>query len=117
MDIALWTVQALLALIFLYEGVRKAFQYEKAKASLPWVKDCSRGLVAFVGWAELLGSLGLILPWALNIAPVLTPIAAFALTVVMVLAAAFHARRKEYREIMIHLQLISLLLFVGIGRL
>ncbi|MEJ1715093.1 DoxX family protein, partial [Escherichia coli] len=74
MNIALWIVQILLALMFLMAGSTKAFSYEKAKTSLPWVKDSSKGLVSLIGLAELLGGIGLILPYSLGIAPILTPI-------------------------------------------
>jgi hypothetical protein len=43
--------------MFLMAGVIKGFQYERAKASMPWVKDVSKGLVTFIGISELLGGL------------------------------------------------------------
>ena len=117
MNIALWIVQVLLGLMFLIAGAMKAFAYEKAKASLPWVKDKSKGLVTFIGVAELLGGIGLILPYALDIVPTLTPIAAFGIALIMILAAAFHAKRKEYQGIGMNIILLALALFVVIGRL
>ncbi|WKL03236.1 DoxX family protein [Paenibacillus amylolyticus] len=39
------------------------------------------------------------MPWALNITPVLTPIAAIALATVTLFGMLFHIRRKEYREL------------------
>lgn len=117
MNIALWIVQILVGLMFLTAGTMKAFTYEKAKASLPWVKDVPKGLVTFIGVAELLGGLGLILPYAIGIAPILTLIAAIALGVTMILAAGLHAKRKEYQGIGMNLILLALLLFVAIGRM
>ncbi|MEH7014515.1 DoxX family protein [Neobacillus niacini] len=116
MIIALWIVQILLGLMFLMAGTTKAFSYEKAKASMPWVKDSSKGLVMFIGVAELLGGLGLILPYALGIAPILTPIAAIGLGVIMILAAVFHAKRKENQAIGMNIILLALAIFVAIGR-
>lgn len=116
MNIALWIVQILLGLMFIMVGSMKAFSYEKAKASLPWVKDSPKGLVTFIGVAELLGGIGLILPYALGIAPILTPIAAFSLAVVMILAAIHHVRRKEQGSIM-NIILLALALFVAFGRM
>lgn len=43
MNITLWIIQGLLALMFLSADMMKAFQFEKAQASLPWVKDSSKG--------------------------------------------------------------------------
>jgi uncharacterized membrane protein YphA (DoxX/SURF4 family) len=116
MNIVLWIVQVLLGLMFLMAGATKAFSYEKAKASMPWVKDSSKGLVIFIGLAELLGGLGLILPYALGITPILTPIAAFGLGIIMILAAGFHVKRKENQAIPMNLILLALALFVAFGR-
>ena len=117
MNVALWIVQILLGLMFLLAGSMKAFSYEKAKANLPWVKDSTKGLVTFIGVAELLGGLGLILPYAFGIAPILTPIAALGLGVVMILAAGFHVKRKEFQGIGMNIILLALALFVAVGRM
>ncbi|MFX3631756.1 MAG: DoxX family protein [Candidatus Pristimantibacillus sp.] len=116
MNIALWTVQGLAAIGFIYSGWLKAFQYEKAKASWGWVTDVSKGFVIFIGIAELLGALGLILPQAMNIVPVLTPIAATGLAAVVLLGALFHVTRKEYREIGVNIIFFALAVFVAISR-
>ena len=55
----------------------------------------SRGLVTFIGTSEVAGALGLVLPQGSGILPVLTPLAAVGLAVVMVLATRFHLRRQE----------------------
>jgi uncharacterized membrane protein YphA (DoxX/SURF4 family) len=117
MNIALWVVQIILGLAFIMFGSMKAFQCEKAKASLPWVKDSSKGLVTFIGVAELLGGLGLILPYALGIAPILTPIAAIGIGIIMILAAGFHIKRKENQAIGMNIIFLALAIFVAIGRL
>lgn len=117
MNIALWIVQILLAFMFLMAGSMKAFNYAKAKESLPWVKDVSKGLVTFIGVAELLAGVGFILPAALNILPVLTPMAAIGIAIIMILSALFHLRRKEYTGIVFNVVLLALALFVAIGRM
>jgi uncharacterized membrane protein YphA (DoxX/SURF4 family) len=116
MNIALWVVQIILGLAFIMFGSMKAFQYEKAKAGMPWVKDYSKGLVTFIGVSELLGGLGLILPYATGIAPILTPIAALGLGLIMILAAGFHAKRKENQAIGMNIIFLALAIFVAIGR-
>lgn len=116
MNIALWIVQIILGLAFIMFGSMKAFQYEKAKASLPWVKNYSKNMVTFIGVSELLGGLGLILPYAIGIVPILTPIAALGLGLVMILAAGFHAKRKENQAIGMNLVFLALAIFVAIGR-
>ena len=116
MDIALWIVQALAALGFVYSGWLKAFQYEKARASWGWVKDVPKEFVVFIGLAELLGALGILLPQATNVTPALTPIAATGLAAVVLLGALFHVKRKEYREITVNIVFFAFAVFVAIGR-
>jgi uncharacterized membrane protein YphA (DoxX/SURF4 family) len=116
-NIALWIIQVLLAAMFVYAGVLKAFQYERAKASLFWVKDLPRGLVRFIGLSELLGGLGLLLPAMSGILPWLTPLAGAGLTLIMILAIGFHASRREGQAIAINSVLLVLAAFVTYGRL
>jgi len=117
MNIALWIVQGLLALLFISVGSVKTFQFEKAKATLPWVKDSLKGLVTFIGVSELLGGIGLIVPLATGIMPSLTPIAAIGLAVIMFLGGAFHAKLKEYKGVVMNIILLALTVFVALGRL
>jgi uncharacterized membrane protein YphA (DoxX/SURF4 family) len=116
MNIALWIVQVLLAAAFIFAGVTKAFRYEQAHASLPWVKDVTRGLTTFIGVSELLGGLGLLLPALTGVLPWLTPLAAAGLAVVMLLAAGFHATRREWPAIGFNAVLLVLVVFVAYGR-
>ncbi|MGW0808949.1 DoxX family protein [Nonomuraea sp. NPDC002799] len=96
MNVFLWILQAVLAAMFAMAGVMKSTQpKEKLEPRLPWTADFSAGTVRFIGIVELAGALGLILPAATGIAPILTPLAASGLAIVMVLAALTHARRKE----------------------
>ncbi len=117
MNIVLWVIQILLALAFLMAGLMKTFQYEKAKAQMKWVNAVPRGLVTFVGIVEILGAVGLILPALTGILPVLTPLAAVGLVIVMLLASGFHATRGEYQGVVANLILFALSAFVVYGRL
>lgn len=110
MNIALWIVQILLGLMFLNGGVTKVFSYEKAKLPLP------KGMVTFIGVSELLGAVGLILPFATGITTILTPIAAIGVAVIMVLGAGYHAKRKEYQGVVATIIILALAIFVAIGR-
>lgn len=78
--IALWTIQVILAALFLFAGVMKFVMpvEEMTKgSSLPGA------FFHFIGVMELLGGIGLILPSALRIAPILTPVAACGLVIIM----------------------------------
>ncbi|MEK3919579.1 DoxX family protein [Paenibacillus sp. FSL K6-2393] len=117
MNVTLWIVQIILALGFVYSGWMKTNRIESSKKTWAWVNDVPKSLVVLIGIAELLGALGLVFPWALNITPVLTPIAAIALAVVTMLGMLFHIRRKEYRELGVNIFFIVLALIIAFGRL
>src|SRR5437764_1155696 len=77
MNVVLWVLQILLALAFLAAGGMKLSQpKEKLEKQMTWTRSASPGTVKAVGAVEVLGALGLILPWATGIAKVLTPLAA-----------------------------------------
>jgi uncharacterized membrane protein YphA (DoxX/SURF4 family) len=118
MNVALWVVAGLLALAFLAAGLMKISQpKEKLAASgMAWTEDFSPGTVKAIGTLELLAAIGLILPAALGIVPVLTPLAATGLVVVMIGAAVTHARRKEHQMILVNLVLLALAAVVAWGR-
>jgi hypothetical protein len=95
--IALWIINGFLALAFLATGFMKLFRSKSAPHTGPmaWTEDFSLGVVKLIGAAEVIGALGLILPLLTGIAPVLTPIAASALALLMFGAVSVHLRRKE----------------------
>jgi hypothetical protein len=73
--------------------------------------------VRFIGLSEVFGALGLILPAATRIKPVLTGLAALGLTLVMVLAVGVHVVRGEGYVLALPLLLGVLAAFVAWGRL
>lgn len=97
MLIALWIINGLLALAFLASGSMKLASPKDALygRGMTYVEDFSTGTIKAIGAAQVLGALGLVLPLATHIAPVLTPIAAAALAIIMVGAIVVHVRRKE----------------------
>ncbi|GGL15378.1 DoxX family protein [Nocardia jinanensis] len=117
MNVALWIVAGVLAVLFGMAGVMKATQpKEKLAEKLPWVADVSVGTLRLIGVSELLGALGLILPAVTGIAPILTPIAAAGLALIMALAVVTHARRKEPSAIVFNVVLFAAAVFVAWGR-
>ncbi|HWS51564.1 MAG TPA: DoxX family protein [Microbacterium sp.] len=97
MLIALWILNGLLALVFVGAGLMKLARPKQALAEsgMAYVEDFSAAQVKLIGLVEVVGAVGLILPLLLNIAPVLTPIAAVGLAVTMLVATTVHVRRKE----------------------
>lgn len=117
MDIAFWVIQGLLALAFGMAGFMKLTQpKEKIQEQMGWVEDFSQGTVRIIGLLELLAAIGLILPSITGILPILTPIAAAGLVLVMVGAAVTHFRRGEMPMIPVNLVLMALAAVVVYGR-
>jgi uncharacterized membrane protein YphA (DoxX/SURF4 family) len=97
-NIALWILQGLLALVFLAAGAMKTASPRAKLISNPqmaWASDFTPGQIKLIGLAEVAGAVGLIAPWATRIAPQLTPVAAACLGVIMFGAARVHSVRKE----------------------
>ncbi len=118
MNIVVWIVQGLVALAFLAAGSMKAFVPPATLSkNMAWVSSVPAAFVRFIGVAEILGALGLILPLATGIAPWLTVAAAIGLVIVMVSAAIFNVSRHETRHIGLDVVLLLLALFIAIARL
>jgi uncharacterized membrane protein YphA (DoxX/SURF4 family) len=118
MNIALWIVQALLALVFLASGGRKLTPPGVATMkATPRRADLPLPFVRFIGATELLGAIGLILPAATKIAPVLTPAAAVGIALLMTCATLLHVARREYAKIGLTCGLLLLAVFAVYGRL
>jgi uncharacterized membrane protein YphA (DoxX/SURF4 family) len=117
MNVVLWIVAGVLALAFLGAGLTKLTQpTEKLRANMAWVEDFSPGLIKGIGAVEVLAAIGLVLPAALDVVPVLVPLAAVGLVALMAGAAITHARRKEFPMIAINLVLLVLAAVVVWGR-
>ena len=118
MNIAIWIITGLLALAFIGAGLMKVAQprAKLADGGMAWVNDYSDAGVKLVGLAELLGGIGLILPAVTGIAPILVPIAAAALTVIMIGAVVWHVRANDAKGAMPSVILGILALVVAILR-
>lgn len=98
METVLLIVQGVTALAFVGAGLMKLRTPYATMAADPksdWVKAYPPGFVRFLGLAEVAGGLGLILPRVTGVAPVLVPVAAAGLLVIMLGAIGTHVRRKE----------------------
>ena len=117
LNITLWVLQALLAVLYLMAGYQKAFgDLEVVVKTIFWVAYTPAPLVRFIGICELLGAAGLILPAALKIRPQLTTLAAAGLSTIMLLANLMHIYRGEYYVLPMTLLLFALAAFVTYGR-
>lgn len=97
MTIAYWVIAGILAAAFLGAGVFKLVTSKDGLAAkgMAWTEDFSAPAVKGIAVAEVLGAIGVIVPPAVGIAPILAPIAAIGLLITMIGAAIVHVRRKE----------------------
>src|SRR5256885_57437 len=118
MNIVLWIVQVLLALFFGMAGYAHAIAYSATAANprIALVGQTPRPLVVFIGICELLGAVGVILPWLTGIRRELTPLAAAGLATIMALAIPFHLMRGERFAVAMLLPVGLLAAFVAWGR-
>lgn len=110
---ALWVVQGLLAALFLFAGGMKLvlpLEQLTGPVTLPGF------LLRFVGVAEVLGALGLVLPGLLRIQPGLTPLAAAGLVIVMIGATVVSLRAGEVVAVLISVVVGLVAAFVAYGR-
>lgn len=119
MNIAVWIVTGLLALLFLGAGAMKIIKpkAELVEAGQGWAADFPDGVVKFIGVAEVLGAIGLVLPALVDIATWLVPAAAIGLVVVMAGAIVTHLRRSELPNVGVNVVLLALAAFVAVERI
>lgn len=110
MDMLAWILTGLLALFFLAAGLIKAVTpYAKllANPSMEWASGFTAPQIKTIAALEILGAVGLVLPWALDIARMLAPLAATGLAVTMVGAMIVHGRRGERSQVVVNAALFA----------
>lgn len=117
LNLILWITQIFIAILFLMAGLTKATSpMEDLQKQMNWVTRFPELVVRFIGVAELLGALGLILPSLVRIKPFLTVWAAYGLLTIMILASIFHFMHAEYNFIGINLIFAFFAGFIAWGR-
>lgn len=120
MNAALWSVAGWLTAAYLVSGIAKLVTPQKKLAAIvpaaEWVMDFSPGALKAIGAVEILGAAGLILPALLDIAPVLAPLAAVGLALVMTGAVIVRVRRHELKYALLDMIYLALAVFVAVGR-
>ena len=113
MTVALWIVQGVLALLFLFAGVSKLIMtVEEMTKDVPM----PGAFLRFIAVAEILGAIGLILPSLLRIKPGLTPLAATGLAVIMSGATLITLTYMGVGMALVPLVVGLLAVFVAYGR-
>ena len=117
LHVALWIAQVLLAAFFLMAGVNHGLKpIAEAAQSSPWITGVPVWLARFIGFAEIAGAVGVVLPAATRVKPWVTPVAAAGLAVIMALAVPFHVMRGEASVVAFNIVPILLAAFVAWGR-
>lgn len=118
MNILLWIVQILLALLFLFAGGTKlVIPYDKLmEMGSPNAVVLPALFIKFIGVVEVLGGLGLVLPGLLRIKKGLTPLAAIGLTIVMVGAVIITIAGDGIKLAITPIIVLLLCVFVAYGR-
>ena len=118
MDTALWIVSGVLAMIFMAAGLTKLTQprAKLAAGPMPWAADVSDAQFRTIGLLEVAGAVGVILPAALGVAPVLSALAAVGLVLTMVGAVATHVRLGEVSRLAVPLVVLAMALLVAVER-
>ncbi|NIK56376.1 DoxX family protein [Kribbella shirazensis] len=119
MNLALWICAGLLAAVLLIGGVGKLIVPQQKMATMHnagWTADVSAGFLKSLGAIEVLGAMGLVLPAVTDIAPVLVPVAAIGVVLLMVGAMLTHLRRHEAKAVVGTLVYLALAAFVAWGR-
>ncbi|MEV6770286.1 DoxX family protein [Nocardia sp. NPDC051030] len=119
MNIALWIVTGLLAVVALVSGNIKMFTPKPKLAQAPggqWTATAGAGVIKTLGALEVLAAIGLILPAVLDIAPVMVAVTAVCWSILMIGAMITHIRDGEYKVITANVIYLAMAAFVVWGR-
>lgn len=119
MDEALWVCQIALAVMFLLSGSAKISMSKQRllETGQTGIAPFPLPVIRLTATCELLAVVGLIAPRASGILPILTPVAAIGLGVVMIGAIISHATLHEPRNVAVNVVILAVCCFVAVGRL
>lgn len=116
MNIFLWVFQILLALLCISGGVFKIFKFADLQKGVASMRALPRGLWAFVGAFEVVCGLGLIIPGAINVLPVMTPMAAAAMAGESVLISVLYIYHRDFSPMIYTVVMGVIAAFIAYGR-
>ena len=117
MNIVLWVLQGLAALVYGASGVMKVFLFEKVSADVPSFGALPRQAWTALGLIELVCTIGLLVPAALHWQPRLTVLAAAVLAIESLLFIWVHVKYHEIPPMILSGALGLLMAFIAYGRL
>ena len=119
MNLTLWIIASALAVVFLVGGASKLFVPKEKLATVPgggWVDNFSANGVKALGALDVLAAVGLIVPAALDIAPVLMPLAAVGVVLLMIGAVITRVHSHIAKTVVPDVAYLALAGFVAWGR-
>jgi uncharacterized membrane protein YphA (DoxX/SURF4 family) len=117
MNILLWVLQVLGALLYAVSGVMKVFMFDKVSVDVPSFGALPREAWTALGILELICSVGLIVPAAFRWKPALTVVAAAVLAIESLVFIAVHVKYREFAPIIMSGALGLLMGFIAWGRM
>ena len=117
MNILLWVLQVLAALLYAASGAMKVFMFDKVSADVRSFGALPRGAWKALGILELICVVGLIVPAALPWHPKLTVVAAVLLAIESLVFIGVHVKYREITPIIMSAVLGLLMAFIAYGRL
>jgi len=117
MNVFLWVLQILGALLYLSSGVMKVFMFDKISQDVPSFGALPRNVWAELGIVELVCAVGLIVPDALHWHPHLTMMAAAVLAVESLVFIWVHVRYREVSATILSAVLGLVVTFIAYGRM
>lgn len=116
MNILLWILQIVLAWLCIAGGAFQMFKIEQLRKNVAAMRALPRGLWAFLGAIGCLAGLGLILPGATHVLPVLTPVAAAIVAAESVLITAFYIHYSDASPMIYSVAMAIMAAFISYGR-
>ncbi|MFL5481777.1 MAG: DoxX family protein [Gemmatimonadaceae bacterium] len=116
MNMVLWVLQILGALLYLSSGVMKVFMLDKVSVDVPSFGALPRNAWTALGVLELICAIGLIIPDALHWHPSLTVLAATILAIESVVFIGVHVKYREMTPIIMSAVLGIVMVFIAYGR-
>ena len=117
MNMLLWVLQVVAALMYAASGVMKVFMFDKVSADVPSFGALPRGAWTALGVLELVCVVGLIVPTALRWQPALTVLAAAALATESLVFIGVHVKYREIPPIIVSAVLGLMMAFIAYGRM
>lgn len=120
MNTTLWIIAGIVAAGFAAGGTALLLmpkeKFRALGANQHWVDDFGSGHLKAIGAIKLIGAIGLVLPAAVGVAPVLVPLAACGLMLFMAGAATTRLRRSEWNYMAGDIAFIAVFAFLAWGR-